>query len=150
MVQFVGLLDPQGTVLEINRVALDAVGIQSHVTAGHVYGAGLTGFIAAARGLGLQVFLTEMDVNDREWPSDEGIRDAAVADCYGSYLDTALADPAVRVVLTWGITDRSTWLNSEGARKDKLPERCLPFDREDKPKKAFFAIRNSFDKRRMV
>jgi PAS domain S-box-containing protein len=28
MVQFVGLLDPQGTVLEINRVALDAVGIQ--------------------------------------------------------------------------------------------------------------------------
>ena len=27
MVQFVGLLDPQGTVLEINHVALDAVGI---------------------------------------------------------------------------------------------------------------------------
>ena len=27
MVQFVGLLDPRGTVLEINRVALDAVGI---------------------------------------------------------------------------------------------------------------------------
>jgi PAS domain S-box-containing protein len=28
MVQFVGLLDPQGTVLEINKVALDAVGIK--------------------------------------------------------------------------------------------------------------------------
>src|SRR6476659_4134065 len=28
MVQFVGLLDAQGTVLEINQVALDAVGIQ--------------------------------------------------------------------------------------------------------------------------
>lgn len=28
MVQFVGLLDPQGTVLEINQVALDAVGIK--------------------------------------------------------------------------------------------------------------------------
>jgi len=27
MVQFVGLLDAQGTVLEINHVALDAVGI---------------------------------------------------------------------------------------------------------------------------
>ena len=27
MVQFVGLLDAQGTVLEINKVALDAVGI---------------------------------------------------------------------------------------------------------------------------
>ena len=28
MVQFVGLLDAQGTVLEINKVALDAVGIK--------------------------------------------------------------------------------------------------------------------------
>src|ERR1700709_2493876 len=28
MVQFVGLLDPHGTVLEINKVALDAVGIE--------------------------------------------------------------------------------------------------------------------------
>src|SRR6186713_3311919 len=28
MVQFVGLLDAEGTVLEINKVALDAVGIQ--------------------------------------------------------------------------------------------------------------------------
>jgi endo-1,4-beta-xylanase len=134
--------------LKARHVPLDAVGIQSHVTAGHTYGAGLTGFIAAARGLGLQVFLTEMDVNDREWPADEAIRDTAVADCYGSFLNTALADPAVRAVLTWGITDKATWLNSEGARKDHLPERCLPFDKDDKPTKAFFAIRNSFDKRR--
>src|SRR5882757_10428582 len=28
MAQFVGLLDPKGTVLEINQVALDAVGIK--------------------------------------------------------------------------------------------------------------------------
>jgi endo-1,4-beta-xylanase len=134
--------------LKARHVPLDAVGIQSHITAGHTYGAGLTGFIAAARAMGLQVFLTEMDVNDREWPADDAIRDAAVADCYASFLDTALADPSVRVVLTWGITDRATWLNTEGARKDGLPERCLPFDRDGKAKKAFFAMRNSFDKRR--
>lgn len=30
MVQFVGLLDPEGTVLEINKVALDAVGIEDN------------------------------------------------------------------------------------------------------------------------
>ncbi len=98
----------------------------------------------------LQVFLTEMDVHDREWPASEEIRDKVVADCYGSFLDTALADASVRAVLTWGITDRATWLNGEGTRKDGLPERCLPFDRDGKPKKAFFAMRNSFDKRRVV
>jgi len=136
--------------LKARHVPLDALGIQSHITAGHTYGAGLTSLIAAARGLGLQVFLTEMDVNDREWPSAEDARDAAVADCYAGYLDSALSDVAVRAVITWGITDRSTWLNSEDARKDKLPERCLPFDRDDKPKKAFFAMRSSFDKRKMA
>ena len=135
--------------LKARHVPIDAVGIQAHITAGHTYGPGLTGFIAAVRGMDLQVFLTEMDVNDREWPAVDEIRDKVVADCYGSFLDTALADASVRAVLTWGITDRSTWLNSESARQDHLPERCLPFDRDGKPKKAFFAMRDSFDKRRM-
>ncbi len=134
--------------LKARHVPIDAVGIQAHLTAGHTYGAGLARFIAAVRGLELQVFLTEMDVNDKEWPASEEIRDVAVSDCYGSFLDVALADSAVKAVLTWGITDRSTWLNSEGARKDQLPERCLPFDKSDAPKKAFFAMRNSFDKRK--
>jgi len=133
--------------LKARHVPLDALGIQSHITAGHKYGPGLTSLMADARAMGLQVFLTEMDVNDRDWPADNGIRDAAVADAYGSYLDLTLRDPAVRAVLTWGISDRLTWLNSEGARKDKLPERCLPFDANDAPVKAFFAMRNSFDRR---
>ena len=46
MVQFVGLLDAQGTVLEINKVALDAVGISARGRRGqalldHVLVAGL-------------------------------------------------------------------------------------------------------------
>ena len=133
--------------LKARNVPLDAVGIQSHISAGHTYGAGLTRFMAEARGLGLQIFLTEMDVNDREWPANEAVRDAAVADAYGSYLDMAMREPSVRVVLTWGITDRNTWLNGEDSRTDKLPERCLPFDAKDAAKKAFFSIRDSFDRR---
>ncbi len=133
--------------LKARHVPLDALGIQSHITAGQRYGAGLTRLMEEARGLGLQIFLTEMDVNDREWPANEAIRDAAVAESYASYLDLALRVPAVRAVLTWGITDRNTWLNGEDARQDKLPERCLPFDANDAPVKAFFAMRESFDKR---
>ena len=135
--------------LKARHVPIDAVGIQAHITAGHTYGPGLAALIAAIRAMDLQVFLTEMDANDREWPGSDEIRDQAVADCYGSFLDTALANPSVRAVLTWGITDRYTWLNGEGSRKDGLPERCLPFDRDGKPTKLFFAMRNSFDKRRM-
>jgi endo-1,4-beta-xylanase len=77
-----------------------------------------------------------MDVNDRDLPAD-ATRDAVVADLYTSYLTTTLANPNVLALLTWGITDRSTWLNHEGARKDGQPERALPFDANLKPKPAF-------------
>jgi endo-1,4-beta-xylanase len=132
-------------------VPIDAVGVQSHIdTAGDKaakYGAGLAGFIAAARGLGLQVFVTEMDVNDRALVVDTKVRDAAVAAAYREYLDVALADPAVRAVLTWGITDRHTWLDHAATRKDGQPERPLPFDSEYHAKAAFFAVRDALDGR---
>ncbi len=102
------------------RVPVDAVGVQSHIAAWRrtgscvQYGAGLMRFIAAARELGLQVFVTEMDVNDRALAADEPGRDAAVAAAYKQYLELALGDPAVRAVLTWGITDRYTWLGPRG------------------------------------
>jgi endo-1,4-beta-xylanase len=66
-----------------------------------------------------------------------------VADTYGSYLKTVLVDPAVIAVLTWGITDKYTWLNGEDSRKDGLPERPLPFDAELRAKPAVAAMRQS-------
>jgi endo-1,4-beta-xylanase len=137
------------------RVPLDAVGVQSHIAAratpangtGPVYGQGLMRFLAAVRELGLQVFITEMDVNDRACPVDVPGRDAAVAATYKQYLDLVLAEPAVRAVLTWGIIDRSTWLDGEGSRSDGQPERPLPFDADYRPAAAFFAMRDAFDRR---
>ena len=107
-------------------------------------------FIAAVRELGLQVFLSELDVNDRKLPLDEQTRDAAVAATYKEYLERTLADPAVRAVLTWGITDRHTWLDHEGSRSDGQPERPLPFDADYRPKAAAFAVREAFDSRPLV
>jgi endo-1,4-beta-xylanase len=139
------------------RVPVDAVGVQSHIaasvavggskSAASQYGAGLMRFIAAGRELGLQVFITEMDVNDRALAADEPGRDAAVAAAYKQYLELVLGDPAVRAVLTWGITDRHTWLDHEDGRADGKLERPLLFDAEGKAKAAFFAMREAFDQR---
>jgi endo-1,4-beta-xylanase len=127
--------------MQARKVPLDGLGIQSHISAGpkHVYGEGLRKFMDEAQGLGLKLFLTEMDVNDRELPGDAAQRDAAVAATYKQYLDLTLANRDVIALLTWGITDRYTWLNNEGSRPDKLPERCLPFDADLKPVPAFGA-----------
>jgi endo-1,4-beta-xylanase len=152
--------------LRARRVPIDAVGIQSHISAApspksadpkYTYGPGLLRFLSDLRELDLQVFLTEMDVNDRALAPTIPDRDHAVAETYQRYLSTVLTDPAVKAVLTWGITDRYTWLNGEDARPDKLPERPLPFDSGSdsssgsvpatyRPKPAFFALRSALDK----
>jgi endo-1,4-beta-xylanase len=131
--------------MQQRSVPIDAVGIQSHIHAGpnYTYGPALTQFMKDIQKLGLKIMLTEMDVNDRDLPADIPTRDKAVGELYASYLNTTLANPAVLALLTWGITDRSTWLNHEGARKDNLPERSLPFDADLKPTPAFFAELNA-------
>jgi endo-1,4-beta-xylanase len=105
-------------------------------------------FIAEARELGLQVFITEMDVNDRALAVDVAVRDAAVAAAYRQYADLVLSDAAVKAVLTWGITDRYTWLDHEGGRTDGKLERPLPFDTTGQAKAGFYALRDAFDRRR--
>lgn len=131
--------------MQKRKIPVDALGVQSHIAAANkdgsvpVYGAGLMRMIAEVRRMGLKVLVTEMDVNDRCLGAEIRPRDAAVAKMYGSYLGTVLADEAVIAVLTWGITDKYTWLNGEDARADGKPERPLPFDAEMQPVAAFGA-----------
>ena len=127
--------------LQSRNVPLDAVGIQSHIAAGgnHHYGPGLQQFMVQVQSMGLKILLTEMDVNDRALPADIPTRDQTVAAAYRDYLNLTLANPDTVALLTWGLTDRYTWLNGEDARPDKLPERCLPFDANLNPTLAYTA-----------
>jgi endo-1,4-beta-xylanase len=131
-------------------VPIDAVGVQSHLDAtSGMPGEGLRKSVRELHKMGLQVFVTEMDVNDRKVAGTVAERDAAVAQVYREYLTMMLAEPNVNVALTWGITDRSTWLNGpKYARADGLPERPLPFDADCHPAPAFFAERDAMDSRR--
>jgi endo-1,4-beta-xylanase len=66
------------------------------------------------------------------------------------FLGVSPPNPAVKAVLTWGGSDRRTWLNDGPTHHQKQPnrsQRSLPFDRDYRPKDAFFAIRDSFDPR---
>jgi endo-1,4-beta-xylanase len=144
-------IDNRGQVLVLVRrlkarsVPIDAVGIQSHLTAGDVPGPGLIRFIRELAAMDLQVFITELDVNDRKLPEEVSERDTGVARTYREYLTSVLAEPNVTALLTWGITDRYTWLNGSphASRADGKPERPLPFDYDYNPKPAFFAERDA-------
>lgn len=134
-----------------NGIPIDALGIQSHIHAsGETYGKGLRELIAGAQELGLEVYLTEMDVNDDSIADDDpAVRDRAVAEVYRDYLGVALENKAVKAVVTWGVTDKATWLNGMREHRQKHAnrgERPLPFDNDLQPVAAFFAERDAFDK----
>ena len=142
-------------VLELVRgmkrrgVPIDAVGVQSHLGATDpAPGNGLRDFVRELRRMRLRVFITELDVNERKLESSEAERDAAIARIYKDYVTMMVAESNVDAVLTWGITDRYTWLNSpKFARADAKPQRCLPFDADYQPASAFFALRDALDSR---
>ena len=130
---------------------IHALGIQSHLSAkSPVYGKGLREFIAAAAAMDLEVYLTEMDVSDDDvQDTDTASRDRRIAQVYADYLAVTLESRAVKAVLTWGLTDRHTWLNGIKSHHEKQPnrdQRPLPFDPDWNPAPAFFALRDAFDK----
>ncbi len=92
----------------------------------------------ADRGLG--VIISELDVLDDGVTADPVERDQVIADAYARYLEVALDEPAVFSVMTFGLTDRYTWLQEDYPRDDGQARRPLPFDEDLQPKPAYHAI----------
>ena len=118
--------------LKARGVPVQGLGIQAHLDAsvGALNQAKLAQFCNDVASLGLKIVITELDVRDNKLPADTAVRDAAVASHTRAYLDAVLSCPAVLGVLSWGLSDRRTWLNDELPRDDKLPQRALPLDAE--------------------
>ncbi len=131
---------------------VDAVGIQAHLSCagGPPFSAArLRRFLAEVAGLGLTIQITELDVTDENAPADQAARDRLVADSYSRFLDAALDEPAVKMVVTWGLSDRHSWIVRQETheskwRTDGVSPRPLPFDGDLNPKPAFEAIAQAF------
>ena len=102
-------------------------------------------FLQSVASRGLDIFVTELDVLDDGLRGDIATIDAGVADTYRRYLDATLQVDAVKIVITFGLTDRYTWLQEDFPRRDGMPRRPLPFDANLQKKPAYFAIRDAFN-----
>ena len=100
-------------------------------------------FLGEIADRGLPILITEMDVLDDGLPANVRIRDRKVADVYNRYLDVTLAEPAVKSVMSFGLTDRYTWLQEDYPREDGAARRPLAYDEDLKPKPARRAIASS-------
>jgi endo-1,4-beta-xylanase len=128
-------------------VPVHALGVEAHLEAdgfAEKFDAdAYVAFLGEVASRGLQILVTELDVLDDGLPAGATERDAAVADIYGRYLDAALQEPAVATVMTFGLTDRYTWLQEDYPREDGAPRRPLPFDEDLLPKPAADTLRAS-------
>lgn len=133
--------------LKSRGTPVHAFGMQSHLS-GHetrLNPQKLRDFFRQIASLGLEIMITEMDVIDKRLPRDITVRDRMVAAAYEDYLSVVLNEPAVTSVITWGISDRHTWLSEYHPRTDGVPVRPLPLDTKLKPKLAWNAIARAFD-----
>lgn len=132
--------------LKSRGVPIHGLGVQSHLRSDRrVNPTQLRKFLADVASLDLKIFLTELDVTEGDSPVDLMDRDRVVADAYEDYLSVALDEPAVRAVITWGLSDRYTWLASRDKRLDGSAVRPLPFDDQLNRKLAWGAIARAID-----
>ena len=130
--------------LQKQNVPLDAIGIQAHLLAAYWDSFNprqYRKFLKRISDRGLKILITEMDVLDDGLPAAIGPRDRGVAEIYADYLDVTLANPAVKSLITFGLTDRYTWLQEDYPREDGAARRPLPYDEDLNGKPALRALR---------
>lgn len=138
--------------LQDGGARLDAVGLQGHLLPGKAYDdAAFADFVAELATRKIDIYITELDVDDASFPDDIEARDAAVADRYRNFLGAVLAVPAVKMVITWQLADGASWYYHGAIEADpnvrRLP-RPLPFDDHFQPKPAFGTAREAFAARK--
>jgi endo-1,4-beta-xylanase len=129
--------------LKSRDVPLTAIGLQAHLNgAVDVDTDGISAFCREMSRAGLDILITELDVNDSTLPGDVTARDAIVAKRTRDFLSAVFAACRPKLICTWGLTDRYTWMPTWFKRPDGLPNRCLPFDADYAPKPMWQAIQD--------
>lgn len=134
-------------MFKMRGTPVHAVGIQAHLDGakGAQSMTTLSSFLADIASMGFKILITELDVKDPTLPSDINERDRMVAAVYEDFLTIALDQPSVISVITWGLSDKYTWLSDYAPRKDGMPVRPLPLDENMNRKSAWNAIARAFD-----
>lgn len=128
-------------VLKDAGVRLDAVGLQGHIRPDQPFDPdGWRRHLADLAQRDVEIYVTELDVDDRIFVGSDAERDRGVAETYRRVLEVALAEPRVTTVITWQLADGFSFY------RDIYGPTCrpLPFDRDLRPKPAHAAMLAAF------
>jgi endo-1,4-beta-xylanase len=140
--------------LKNSGAPLDGLGIQSHLDLrkGRISPGAVASFLKAVADLGLFIVVTELDVKESDYTAPVDGRDRMVADEVRRYLETVLEQRAVAGVVTWGFSDRHSWLKVTPDDLARFPgawsygggpglNRGLPLNAAMERKPMYFAIK---------
>ncbi|MCX5513184.1 glycoside hydrolase [Kaistia algarum] len=138
--------------LQDRGVRLDVVGLQGHMLPQYPYDDnGFSDFVAELATRRVDIYITELDIDDARFPRDVAARDAMVAARYRDFLSAVLVVPAVKMVITWQLADSASWYYhgelEAHPSASRLP-RPLPFNDHLQPKPARDAMLAAFGSRR--
>ena len=116
-------------------IRIDGIGIQGHLYADQRIDIPALGrFGTALRALGVSLQISELDVIDWNIQGGPGEQDEAAQVVVGDLLEGVFAAGRPHSVVTWGITDRYSWVPDVMPRRDGKPSRPLPLDADYRPK----------------
>ena len=129
--------------LKAKNTPVHALGIQSHLQ-GHrnreFDPRKFRQFLSDVASMRLKIIISELDVTYSELPQDIAKRDRLVARAYYEYLSVVLDEPAVTTIVSWGLSDRYTWLSGFSPRSDGAAVRPLLLDSQYLRKPAWQAV----------
>lgn len=121
-------------------VPIDGIGMQMHIDGSHVpVKDEVIANMKRFGDLGVEVYVTEFDVNMYDVPADAATKDKIEGKVYYEMMRASIESKVCHSFAILGITDKETWynyLNLQGARP-------LPFDEDYNPKPAFYGLRDA-------
>jgi endo-1,4-beta-xylanase len=123
-------------------VPIDGIGMQLHIDGTHP--PDMTEVVANMQrfgALGINVYVTEFDVNMSAVPAPDNARDQIEAGIYYNMMRACIVSTVCHSFSELGITDKETWYNYMGpSTQDARP---LMFNANYQPKPAYYAFRNA-------
>jgi len=93
--------------------------------------------------LGLEIHITEMDVQIQDGQGSWNERLDQEADFYRDILKMTLDISNFKAIVLWGVNDKYSWISNWLTHNEDAP---LLFDKNNKPKPAYFAIKEVLEK----
>lgn len=141
--------------LKSRGVPVQVLGLQSHLRAQDpIGGADFERFLQEVQSLGVEIYITELDVDDTQLQGSPAQRDNAVAAIYEKYLETVLRVAHPKVIVFWQLSDQNNWIDWEAKsnpsrqRADGAQHRIAPLDTSMQNKPAYNAIVRALQRQR--